>query len=257
MPEFTEQYKSLSNSELLKILADAKSYQSLAVETAKKEIESRQLSKEELKQAQTEIEFQLQLKQQEIEKRKQQGDKIKTNITTFFDTISPLQNGIQTPEKIIRLTIIIFGSLTLYRIYTEFGMLRVVFYDGIREWDLSILEYFFSLIILPLATFLFWKRKNIGWILLSIFLTYSAVNTIGLFVMNLGRQPSGIPALESIFPTISPITYLMSTVFFGGTLWIISKENIRSVYQVTKRSVFLTIGLTIVANAVFIFSVIA
>ncbi|WP_299611241.1 hypothetical protein [uncultured Aquimarina sp.] len=256
MTEFTELYKNLSNSELLKIIAESDKYNPIAVETAKTEIDSRKLSTEELNQAKTEINKQEEKKKLEIEKRKRQEGKIKENASTLFDTINPIQNGIQTPEKIIRLTTLIFSGIAVYRIFKEFGMLRYMFTDSGAKWDLSMVEYFFHLIVLPLAAFLFWKRKKSGWILLSIFLTYSAITVIGLFLMNIGRQPSGIPALESLFPTVSPITYIMTLIFFGGTLWLISKEEIRNIYKISKQTMFLTIGLTIAVNVIYMYSII-
>jgi len=256
MTEFTELYKNLSNSELLKIIAESDKYNPIAVETAKTEIDSRKLSTEELNQAKTEINKQKEKKKLEIEKRKRQEGKIKEGASTLFDTINPIQNGIQTPEKIIRLTTLIFSGIAVYRIIKEFGMLRYMFTDSGAKWDLSMVEYFFPLIVLPLAAFLFWKRKKSGWILLSIFLTYSAITAIGLFLMNIGRQPSGIPALESLFPTVSPITYIMTLIFFGGTLWLISKEEIRNIYKISKQTMFLTIGLTIAVNVIYMYSII-
>jgi hypothetical protein len=256
MTEFTELYKKLSNSELLKIIAESEKYNPIAVETAKTEIDSRKLSTEELNQAKTDINEQQEKKKLEIEKRKRQEEKIKKSASTLFDTINPIQNGNQTPEKIIRLTTLIFAGIAVYRIFKEFGMLRYMFTDSGGKWDLSMVEYFFPLILLPLAIFLFWKRKKSGWVLLSIFLTYSAITAIGLFFMNLGREPSGIPALESLFPTVSPITYIMTLIFFGGTLWLICKENIRNIYKISKQTIFATIGLTIAVNVIYIYSII-
>src|SRR5690606_41783793 len=44
MTEFTELYQKLSNSELLKIISESEKYNPIAVETAKTEIASRQLT---------------------------------------------------------------------------------------------------------------------------------------------------------------------------------------------------------------------
>jgi len=256
MTEFTELYKNLSNSELLKIIAESNKYNPIAVQTAKTEIDSRKLSIEELNLAKTEINKQEEKKKLEIEKRKRKEDKIKEGASTLFDTINPIQNKIQTPEKIIRLTTLIFTGIAVYRIFKEFGMFRYMFTDSGAKWDISMIEYLFPIIVLPLAVFLFWTRKKSGWILLSIFLSYSAITAIGLFFMNLGRQPSGIPAFESLFPTVLPITYIMTLIFYGGTLWLISKEDIRNIYKISKQTMFMTIGLTIAINLIFIYSII-
>ncbi|WP_166965394.1 hypothetical protein [Yeosuana marina] len=255
MTEFTELYQKLSNSELLKIISEAEKYNPIAIETAKTEIESRQLTEQELNQAKSQITEKENTKKREIEKRKQREEKIKKSTSTLFETINPIQNGIQTPEKIIRLTILIFGGLAIYRLYQQFGMFQVIFHEGISDWDFSMVEYFFPIIILPIAVILFWKRKKIGWILLSIFLTYSAFNTVVLFFMNLGRQPSGIPALENLFPTVSSGVYIMTLLFFGGFLFLNCKEEIRNFFKISKQTMIATIVLTFIVNLIFIYSI--
>ena len=254
MTEFTELYKKLSNSELLKIVAESNKYNPIAVETAKTEIDSRELSTEELNQAKADINEQKEKKKLEIEKRKRQEEKIKKGASTLFDTINPIQNGIQTPEKIIRLTTLIFAGIAVYRIFKKFRMLIYMFTASGGKWELNMIAYFFPLIMFPLTTFLFWKRKKSGWILLSIFLTYSAISAIGLLFINLDREPSVIPELESLFPTVSPITYIMTIIFFGGSLWLICKENIRNIYTISKQTMLVTIGLPIAVNVIFIYS---
>src|SRR5690606_2657235 len=148
-----------------------------------------------------------------------------------------------------------FGGLAIYRLYQQLGMFQIIFHEGISDWDLSMIEYFFPIIILPIAVILYWKRNKIGWILLSIFLTYSAFNAVVLFFMNLGRQPSGIPALENIFPTVSSGVYIMILLFYGGFLFLNCKERVRSVLKISKQTMLATIGLTLIINLVFIYSI--
>jgi len=255
MTEFTELYQKLSNSELLKIVVESEKYNPIAVETAKTEIESRKLSEQELNQAKSKIAEEENVKKREVAKRKERDERIKKSTSTLFETINPIQNGIQTPEKIIRLTILIFGCLVIYRLYQQFGMFQVIFHEGISDWDLSMVEYFLPIIILPIAVILYWKRNKIGWVLFSIFLTYSAFNAIVLFFMNLGRKPSGIPALENIFPTVSPTVYIMTLLFYGGFLFLNCKDDIRDVFKVSKKTMFTSIGLTLIVNLIFIYSI--
>ena len=39
-------------------------------------------------------------------------------------------------------------------------MLRFMITDSDAKWDISIIEYMFPLIILPIAVILFWKQKK-------------------------------------------------------------------------------------------------
>lgn len=132
-------------------------------------------------------------------------------------------------------------------------MFQILLHEGISEWDFSMAEYFFPIILLPIGVFLFWKRRMIGWILLSIFLAYSALNTIILFFMNLDRQSSGISTLEEIFPILSPAVYLMTLLFFGSFFYLICKQDVRAIFKVPKRAIRLTIVLTVFINLFFVY----
>lgn len=238
------------------IIAESDRYDPIAVETAKNEIESRELSQQDLDQAQSQINDQKEIKKLEIEKRKRQEDKLKQSAATFFETINPIQSGIQTPEKIIRLTTLIFAGKWIYGIFNEFRLHLLMLTVDLENWDLSMVEYFFPLILLPLATILFWKRKKIGWGLMVVFLTYSATTTIGLFFMNLSR-PSGLGTLGTVVLGRAPSApYILALLFFGTTLWLICKESVRHMYKISLSTMFLAIRLTMAVSLIFMFSII-
>ena len=84
------------------------------------------------------------------------------------------------------------------------------------------------------------------------FLTYSAVNEIGNFIVTINMEPTGIPALDSLIPQTSPITSLFKFLFFSGAVWVISKENIRTVYAISKQTMILTISITTIIVGFFL-----
>jgi hypothetical protein len=118
-----------------------------------------------------------------------------------------------------------------------------MFTDIGAKWDFSMVLYFLPLLYVPIATIMFFKRRKIGWTLLAIFLSYSAVSSIGLFIMTLKREQSGFAPLDNIFHRSSPTTNIMTLLFFAGTLWTICKEEIREIYIVDKKFMFRTIGI--------------
>lgn len=255
MTEYTELYQQLATSELLTILAEAEKYDPIAVETAKTEIESRNLTEAELNRAKAQITATQEAKNLKVEKRKQREENLKKRTATLWDSINPIQNGIQTPEKIIRLTLLVFGGLALYNLYEESWFLLYLLQEGPSDWDVSIIEFFLPFLLLPIALFLFWKRYTLGWVLLTLFLTYSAFNSMLLFFMNLGRQPSGIPAMEEIFPTVSPAVYAMTLLFFGSFVYLICKPQVRSIFKVSSLIMLLTLGFTVFGSLIFAFSI--
>lgn len=129
-----------------------------------------------------------------------------------------------------------------------------MFSDDGGEWDLSMVEYFLPLILLPVAVLLFWNRKRSGWILLAVFMTYSAVTAFGLFLMDLGKSPSGIPALENLFPTVSPIAYILTMLFYTGFLLLICRQGVRNEFNILKSTAIKTILFTGIANLFFMYS---
>ncbi len=69
MEDFIETYKTYSNSVLLKVIENPKDYQLLAVEAAKKVLESRQLTKEDIDAAKAEIAIEEQKRKKAIDKK--------------------------------------------------------------------------------------------------------------------------------------------------------------------------------------------
>ncbi len=250
MNQFTERYKSYSNAELIKVIESSSDYQPEAVETAKNEIAQRQLTDKELKEAKTELENQRQEKNNQIEKKREIENKVKKIATSIVDTINPIQQSTPSTDKLIRLIMIVFVLISVYQLYDNFEMLKFMFSNSGGEWDFSIILYFVPLFLVPIAAALFWFRKKIGWILLVIYMTNSAVNSIGLLIQTWNMKSFGIPAFDSVFPQISPLTYILTFLYFAGIIWVISKGNIRNVYGINKKIMFITIGITTILTVV-------
>jgi hypothetical protein len=256
MSEFSELYKKLSNPELLKIISESEKYKPIAIETAHLEIERRNLSEQELNAAKAYLQNKKEQKEAELKKRKQKEERLKKSAFTFLDTISPIQNGIQTPQKIIRFIIIIFGGIAIYRIYNQFYFFRYMFTDGLDKWDWSLSESIVPLVVLPIAIILFWIRKKIGWFLIAIFLTHSAISTIGLLIMNIDRRPSEITAFDTIFPVVPSFTFVLLILFYSTSLWLIYKSEVRLIFKILERPAFYTISLTAILNLIYVYFII-
>ena len=117
---FSEYYKTISNTELLIILQTPGDYQPLAVEAAKKEFFNRQLSDSEIKEAKQPLITKQIQKEKESKKVKAIEDKVKNIGHNIIDTVSPIQPGIPSTEKTIRLITIVFGGIFLYQFIKEF-----------------------------------------------------------------------------------------------------------------------------------------
>lgn len=240
---FSEYYKTISNTELLIILQTPGDYQPLAVEAAKKEFFNRQLSDSEIKEAKQPLITKQIQKEKESKKVKAIEDKVKNIGHNIIDTVSPIQPGIPSTEKTIRLITIVFGGIFLYQFIKEFRT-HLGYVKDIPNFPFESILYLLFLLIPPTAIFTFWKRISIGWILLAMFLTFSTVEVLWIFVDTLKRKPSEFADLDILFPKSSPITYIIQTLFFIGTLFVICKTNIREVFSIDKQKMFATIVLT-------------
>ena len=254
MTDFTETYKTLTNTELFKIIERKKDYQVLAVEAAQNEINKRNLSAVDIQNSKNEIENEEKKKDIILKNKKDKEEKLNQLGSTFFDTISPLQKGIQTPEKLVRLITIIFTGLSIIQFFLEFGMISFMFTSNSAEWDFSMILYFMPLIIIPLTTILFWKRKKIGWIFLTLFLTCSATSSAGLFLTSLNTDYSIPSIFDDLLPQTIPTDFLFLLLFYAGTLWVICKKDIREIYTINEKSMITSITISVVATGLFISS---
>ncbi len=210
------------------------------------EIERRNLTEEELKQMKYTIKKKENNQKREMDKRQQREKEIKKNISTLFHSINPIQNGIQTPEKIIRLIILIFGALAIYQFYQHFKKFQIIFNIDFSYWDLSMVKYFHPIILL-ITIILFWKRNKIGWILLSSILTFAVMNTIVSFFQTSGRRLEG-GAFEILF-----LIVVITLLFYGSFLFLICKQGVLNIFKISRRTMFATIALAMIVNFIFIY----
>ena len=242
--DFSEFYKSISNTELLSILDNSGDYQPLAVEAAKKEFFMRQLSETEIKEARKPIIAKQIQKEKQREKVKAIENKIKTTGYTLIDTLKPIQTGIPSTEKTIRLIIIVFGSLFLYQFINDFKI-HVMYIKDIPAFPFESTLYLAPLILLPAAILTFWKRIRIGWFLLAIFITFSTVDVLWVLIQYfLLGPPSDNSILDTFFPRPSISTLIIRLIFFGGALYVICKQNIRNEFSISENKMLAIIIIT-------------
>jgi hypothetical protein len=241
--DFTEHYQKISNTELLAILDSPEEYQELAVEAAKEELNRRSLSEKEINEARQPLELKKEQKIKQVEKVKQFESVIKTAGQNFIDTINPIQSKIHSEEKTINLIVIILGGIFLFQVIKDFNLHIAVILDFPR-FPMESIMHILPLLTLGTGTFLFWKKKKNGWILLSIFLTFSIVTALGIILRTLTWKPSRLPNLDSIFPRPDPLIYIVALVFLTGAIMLLCKSTIREVYSIDKQKMIKIIGIT-------------
>jgi len=244
MPEynFKTLYQTWTTDKLLDVVDNPGEYQPLAVETARLELDKRQLSAEQLESAKT---IQAERKNHNTDKEKKAKEveeKLKSVGASLGDILDPIQTESPTADKLIKLISLFLGGLFLYNLYNDFGMVTFMLTSTDAEWDFSMVLYFLPLLILPSASLLMWRKKKAGWILATLFFSYTATGAIPLFITALNTQSAGLGALDTLFPSVPPSVYIGTFLLFGSMTWVMTKRDLRAVFNIDRRMMFLTIG---------------
>ncbi|MEO7922269.1 MAG: hypothetical protein ABIR30_01185 [Chitinophagaceae bacterium] len=240
---FEEYYKTISDTELLIIIENPTDYQSLAVEAAKKEFASRKLSDAAIQEArQPVLEKQCQKKKQQ-DKIKIIENKLKNSGAILFDTLNPVQQGIPTAEKIIRFIIIIYAGLFLYEMITSYGEFIAAIKD-LSKFPIESALFIFLFLLMPAAVIPFWKRRSVGWTLLTIYLVFTIVAILWVAFLSFNWKPSGLGELDKLFPRPSYLNLILQLIFPLATLLVICKKNIRDIYFIKEQEMVATIAIS-------------
>ena len=254
MSEFTQHYKNLSNYELIKILSESDKYNPEAIETANLELNSRNLNPEEISDYQ-ELISSKQWENSKLNKQKKQIEKAVFKAgDSFVKNLDPIQKGPVTIERYIYSILIIFAGLSIYTIYKEYDFLQFLIFSGDMGWDLSMLDYFMPILLLPIATIAFFMRKKIGWILLVMFSTYTIVSVMVILIFELNNHPSNITALEALFPSVNPLNYVPPILFYAAILWVLLKHELMPIFSSSIKTGIITISATIIIQVLGILS---
>ncbi|MCU0431962.1 MAG: hypothetical protein MUC87_00750 [Bacteroidia bacterium] len=237
---FETRYKSFTTEKLLNIVRNPGDYQPQAVDAARKELESRQVKEyDTLSESQTTRATEIHEKQQAAP----ETSPVNAFVASLVEIINPVQRKPATIDLTIKRISLFLGVLFIYDVYKESGFLKFMFTDQTAEWDLPTVLYFLPLITLSIAALLFWRRKKAGWMLSAIYFSYTVAGAIQMCLIALNSTPSGIPALDELFPPVSPVVYIVSMLFFGWLTWILCKPRLRAAYQIDNKTMFIVLAL--------------
>ena len=249
MSNFSKQYTNYSDVELLKIIEDANNYRPLAVETAKSILKERMLSDEEVETIKAALAKEREEHETKVQKLIELKNKIKNKGASVLDALNPIQNDKPETEKLIAIICVVFSLIFLFHLYTHYRIIRFMFIESESRWDFNSVLFFLPLVMLPSALLLFYFRKRIGLLLLTIFLTYTAVHIFGVYFLTRNYRLSGIQALDTVFPQTPIATQLLMFAFYSGCLYRIGKNDILEMYNVNKKYMLIIIAITILLSS--------
>jgi hypothetical protein len=246
--DFSEYYRTISNTELLGILENPDDYQPLALGAAREELDRRQLSDTAIREAKEPLIARRLQQKRQSQKVKATADKAKNYGYALVDLLNPIQSGIPSTEKIIRLIVVVYSAIFLYTIITGYQTIRF-FIEDIPRFPLAAFVELFPLLLLPAAVFIFWKRKPAGWMLLTIHLLLSVAVAIWSLLLSFSPQP-----YSHLFTRPPATTYFIQLLFFGGTLYAIGRKDVRKVFFISGDRIGATIALAFALILFFFFA---
>src|SRR5690242_14318791 len=110
----------LSNTELISILDQPEDYLPTAVELAQQEIQRRGLTEEQIDEARSYRLEQENKKQQQQEKIRSTIQPVRNKFKKAIATFDPLTTGIPPTDRAIRVVVIVFGFIAIYRMITGY-----------------------------------------------------------------------------------------------------------------------------------------
>src|SRR6185436_13435658 len=190
---FTSIYKSLPDEDLLYILDRQADYQEVAVEADKIEITNRQLTEGQLRKAKarlTEKKTAEALEDYQVENLR---TKLRNFLSSVLETFLPTGNEKPSRQRQINVVIFFLVAIFLYHFYRYYSFIRFLVTDDDVKWESNILFYSIPFLIVPLSAILLWHRKKSGWILATVFFSYTATSAISFMLFQLIRFDEDVP----------------------------------------------------------------
>jgi hypothetical protein len=218
MPDnsFIERFKRLEPIDLVTILNTATDYRPEAVDAARKELESRQLTEQQLSQVQQTYDERINASQPRNEKWHQ----VKEKAETIAHELSPVQFGPQSQVKYIRSITVFAGVYFLFTLYQHSWFLESYFGENALDLDWGVAEVALPLVWLLIAGILFGLKLKAGWVLMFAYFVKAATGSV-VFAVYFEMSHSIAQSL-------------LISLIFGGAAYTMARNDLREVFKVNK-----------------------
>ena len=243
MTDFKDVMTKRTNSELLEITTVIrKDYKLEAVIAAEAELMNRNLTVQQLADAQLYIDN----KKREQEKKEENVKAIKNKIYERLEPFNPLiKKSIGDTIKIIT---IFLAAKYLYSRFNDWNV-AVLMFQELENSDVSSVIYFAMLILPPFGLYGFWTIKKYGWIILTLISIINAIfllSTIGIEIKWAMEPPIQVVEnlLDQLLPGRSILLYVIQCAFLIVIIIFLNRPQITEKYMISKRIQFGVIGLS-------------
>jgi hypothetical protein len=235
---FEEEFRAYTIVELLRIIQNPQARKPIEIYMAKKTLDARDVSEEELLQAKAELENEGKSQEPETPKEEVGGNGSKWS--SFLNLIHRSETRVE--EMITTIYLLLF--LVVSVILIEFAQnLYPNLTDGnILVEVVLIVGCLWRLGILFLVAFLFFKKKKLGWILLLLYASYHFYSSF----FDVFNDPAQL---------LLYILNIVTLLLYGGIMLIVCKKAVREVYGIdnTVLTIFLVfIALAFISRAMYL-----
>jgi hypothetical protein len=230
---FPEVFKTASSQKLLDIIYHPDEYSPGAVEAARRELENRNVSAEQLEAKMAEL-------HQREEDSKAFENKVISVGSSIIDSVNPLSESPAT-ERVIKAISAALAILFIWNLIKQFPLLKYLVTDEGAIWDASMIVMHIPLIVVPAASILIWLRKKAGWILVILFLTIEMAELVVLLLWQLFKLITTQHSYDFAFPVFELASVVGTLAIYGATTWVMAKSNLRDVYNISKHDMAITI----------------
>lgn len=233
--DFDGYYKSLSDEQVIEILRDNPDrYQQSALLAAKKEFDRRGLNKKNIELAEKEANQETASQKSNSLLENEKLSRAYSKAEEIVDLLQPFQEEKPGSERLIMVFSIIWGAAGLYYLYNFAIDINRVF----DEFWFSPLDYTVEILI-PLvimsASILFWRRKQVGWILFVLLTLISIPPQIKsiILLIDFNNQTDGLGRYATRY-SINLATTILNLIFYGFTLNVVYRKDFTNIYRISK-----------------------
>jgi|GEM_PF-5864406 len=243
--EYARHFANVPHRVLLELVDDPDDNDPVAVQAARAELLKRHLPEEELASLRAERFVKEEIGRKRVEKADRVKAKAQAVLSEVGNTImaDPLDHRAEVRAWWFMMIVI---GIMLFASAPRFLELRWI---AEMRYSLYTVEQYLPLLILPTTLVLLWKKRRAGWFLGTAMTTWSLALTVISVYENWGRQPSGVFALDFLFPVPSEEQMIGGMLFAAGLMATFQLRRSLNIFHITERERWLTITLAVGVTA--------
>lgn len=235
---FAEEYKSFTNTDLLQILDRPEEYQEQAIVAAKAELEKRNLTPSAIQLAREPLEARQAKKIKEQEMINAAKDQIRKAGSSLLDNINPIQEGVFTTERLVRILGLCFVVIIIYNLKTNYRLLWTSWKD-FPKFPFESACIIMPIILLHVGTIFFLFRKKAGWILSVLHLSFEILLAVYMIFVTISFRPAADDLVYFRQPSFT--TYILPLLIYGSLLYMLCRKDIRNAFAISSQATLATI----------------